>query len=163
MRSAILSGGAGFTFSYISASTVQPFCFVVCQIHGGDFMNKFIPFRKLSKKKQRELNAMRRKTWGELSPVTRKPANSKAYDRRKARRWNPEDTTLAPDLYKRRSHLFVTTGSPVFSPCSHACLCVEDEPHGRISRTAHPVFAEYTIPHMWLGRHRTKLDILGVF
>lgn len=55
-------------------------------------MNRNIPFEKLSKKKQRELNAKRRTTWGELSPVTRKPENSKAYNRAKARSWNASAT-----------------------------------------------------------------------
>lgn len=50
-------------------------------------MNKHIPFEKLSKRQQRELNALRRTTWGELNPVTRKPENSKAYNRAKAQSW----------------------------------------------------------------------------
>lgn len=59
-------------------------------------MNRFVPYEKLSKKKQRELNAKRRTTWGEMSPVTRKPENPKAYNRRKARKWNPDESTTAP-------------------------------------------------------------------
>ncbi|MBQ9250561.1 MAG: hypothetical protein IJ179_09385 [Oscillospiraceae bacterium] len=47
-------------------------------------MEKFIPYDKLSKKKKRELDTQRRGSWA-MSPVTRKPANPKAYDRRKAR------------------------------------------------------------------------------
>ena len=35
-------------------------------------MKKFIPYEKLSKKKQRELDALRRNVWT-ISPVTRKP------------------------------------------------------------------------------------------
>jgi len=60
-------------------------------------MEKFIPFEKLSKKKQRELNAAKRSTWGPLSPVTRKPENSKAYNRRKAQSWkmNPNSVPFA--------------------------------------------------------------------
>ena len=49
-------------------------------------MEKFIPYEKLSKKKQRELNAKKRGTWGNFNPVTRKPANPKAYNRKKAQR-----------------------------------------------------------------------------
>ena len=49
-------------------------------------MEKFIPFEKLSKKKQRELNAKKRNTWGPVSPVTRKPENPKAYNRQKAQK-----------------------------------------------------------------------------
>jgi len=45
---------------------------------------KFIPMKKQSKKKQQELNTEKRKTWGDLNPVTRKPPNPKAYNRRKS-------------------------------------------------------------------------------
>ena len=48
-------------------------------------MDKFVPEEKLSKKARRELNKKRRQTWG-VSPVTRRPKNSKAYDRAKERR-----------------------------------------------------------------------------
>ena len=59
-------------------------------------MNKFIPYEKLSKKKKRELDAKRRKTWGPMSPVTRKPKNPKAYDRKKARKGSDEDFPNVP-------------------------------------------------------------------
>ena len=49
-------------------------------------MEKFIPYEKLSKKKQRELDAKKRGSWGGLNPVTRKPENPKAYNRKKARK-----------------------------------------------------------------------------
>ena len=32
----------------------------------------------------------KRQTWGELNPVTRKPENSKAYNRNKARNWKSD-------------------------------------------------------------------------
>ena len=50
-------------------------------------MEKFIPYKKLSKKEKRKVDVAKRNTWGELNPVTRKPQNSKAYDRNKARNW----------------------------------------------------------------------------
>ena len=50
-------------------------------------MEKFIPYEKLSKKEKRKIDQARRQTWGELNPVTRKPENSKAYNRNKARNW----------------------------------------------------------------------------
>ena len=50
-------------------------------------MEKFIPYEKLSKKEKRKLDQARRQTWGVLNPVTRKPENSKAYNRNKARKW----------------------------------------------------------------------------
>ena len=48
-------------------------------------MEKFIPYEKLSKKEKRKLDRAKRKTWGELNPVTRKSKNSKAYDRKMRR------------------------------------------------------------------------------
>ena len=53
-------------------------------------MEKFIPYEKLSKKEKRKLDQARRQTWGVLNPVTRKPENSKAYNRNKARNWQRE-------------------------------------------------------------------------
>lgn len=50
-------------------------------------MEKFVPYEKLSKKKRRELDAARRGSWGGVSPITRKPQNSKAYNRRKTQDW----------------------------------------------------------------------------
>ena len=55
-------------------------------------MEKYIPFEKLSKKKQRELNAQKRGSWGGINPVTRRPPNPKAYNRKKAQRsWKDPD------------------------------------------------------------------------
>ena len=45
-------------------------------------MEKFVPYEKLSKKKKRELDRKRRKTWS-VNPVTRRPQNPKAYNRKK--------------------------------------------------------------------------------
>ena len=53
-------------------------------------MEKFIPYEKLSKKEKRKMDLAKRQTWGELNPVTRKPVNSKAYNRNKARNWKCE-------------------------------------------------------------------------
>lgn len=53
-------------------------------------MEKFIPYEKLSKKEKRKVDAAKRNTWGDLNPVTRKPQNSKAYNRNKARSWKRE-------------------------------------------------------------------------
>ena len=53
-------------------------------------MEKFTPCEKLSKKEQRKLNQAKRQTWGELSPVTRKPVSSKAYNRKKSQNWKRE-------------------------------------------------------------------------
>jgi len=53
-------------------------------------MERFIPYEKLSKKEKRKLNRAKRQTWGNLNPVTRKPENSKAYNRRKAQSWKKD-------------------------------------------------------------------------
>ena len=53
-------------------------------------MEKFIPYEKLSKKEKRKLDLAKRQTWGGLNPITRKPENSKAYNRNKARNWKCE-------------------------------------------------------------------------
>ena len=46
-------------------------------------MEKFIPYEKLSKKEKRKQNQAKRQTWGALNPVTKKPENSRAYNRKK--------------------------------------------------------------------------------
>ncbi|MBD5102932.1 MAG: hypothetical protein HDT27_09655 [Subdoligranulum sp.] len=46
-------------------------------------MERWIPYEKLSKKKQRELNAKKRGSWNDVNPVTRKTKNAKAYDRKR--------------------------------------------------------------------------------
>ena len=46
-------------------------------------MEKHIPYEKLSKKEKRKLDSSKRNTWGSLNPVTRKPENSRAYNRTK--------------------------------------------------------------------------------
>lgn len=53
-------------------------------------MEKFVPYEKLSKKKKRELDSARRGSWYGINPVTRKPENSRAYNRRKARKWSDD-------------------------------------------------------------------------
>ena len=62
-------------------------------------MEKFIPYEKLSKKKQRELDLRKRGSWGSLNPVTRRPKNPKAYDRRKAQSWNKDSGSAPFDLF----------------------------------------------------------------
>ncbi len=71
-------------------------------------MEKFIPYEKLSKKKRRELAIARRESWGALNPVTRKPENPKAYNRKKARKWSDESPMTVPfDLnYLSRTEYF---------------------------------------------------------
>ena len=59
-------------------------------------MEKFIPYEKLSKKEKRMIDQARRQTWGDLNPVTRKPMNSKAYNRTRTQDWRKELPDLRP-------------------------------------------------------------------
>lgn len=63
-------------------------------------MEKYIPHEKLSKKEKRKIDSCRRKIWGNLNPVTRKPANSKAYNRKKNQYWKDELRGTDSFLYK---------------------------------------------------------------
>lgn len=69
-------------------------------------MKKFIPYEKLSKKERRKIDAAKRSTWGELSPVTRKAENCKAYQRNKSRNRNR-------DLYEPISGFFMRSNGEV--------------------------------------------------
>ena len=62
-------------------------------------METYIPYEKLSKKEKRRLDNQRRNTWGEVNPVTRKPENSKAYNRSKARNWKRDDHEPIPGIF----------------------------------------------------------------
>lgn len=46
-------------------------------------MEKFVSYEKLSKKKQKELNAAKRGTWGLVKPVTKVKPSAKLYNRKK--------------------------------------------------------------------------------
>ena len=61
-------------------------------------MEKFVPYEKLSKKERRKVDAARRNTWGSLNPTTRKPANSRAYNRQRSRDWKRECTVSDPGV-----------------------------------------------------------------
>ena len=50
-------------------------------------MEKIIPYEKRSKKDKRKVDVAKRNTLGNVNPVTRKPQNSKAYNRNKSRNW----------------------------------------------------------------------------
>ena len=56
-------------------------------------MTKFTPYEKLSKKEKKKLDRAARNVWT-ISPVTRKPQCSKAYNRKKARKYSDEYSVL---------------------------------------------------------------------
>ena len=62
-------------------------------------MSKFIPYEKLSKKEKRRLDAAKRGTWGGIDPVTRKPRNSKAYNRKRTQDWKKEPPDPVSFIY----------------------------------------------------------------
>jgi len=73
-------------------------------------MEKFIPYEKLSKKKQREQDAGKRTVWA-ISPVTRRPENPKAYNRKKAQKWKNDSGSvlslfLLPQIGQERQESF---------------------------------------------------------
>ncbi len=53
-------------------------------------MAQFVPYEKLSKRQQREINLKARSIWI-ISPVTRSAENPKAYNRAKARQSDRKD------------------------------------------------------------------------
>lgn len=59
-------------------------------LKGDISMEKFIPFEKMSKKKQKEINQKKRTSWNGLNPVTRKSKNLKAYNRKRVLKWNDD-------------------------------------------------------------------------
>ena len=67
-------------------------------------MEKFIPYEKRSKKERRKLDRAKRQTWGELNPVTRKPENSKAYNRKKSQAWKRELPPTACNFFVLQHH-----------------------------------------------------------
>jgi hypothetical protein len=75
--------------------------------------NKHISYDKLSKKKQRQIDRLKRGTWYGVNPVTRAPKSSKAYDRRKAQDWKKDSgpvflSLIAAETQSGRYH----TGAP---------------------------------------------------
>lgn len=58
-------------------------------------MERFIPYEKLSKKEKRKLDQTQRQTWGVLNPVTRKPVNSRAYQRHRIHRQGRNQDEIA--------------------------------------------------------------------
>jgi len=46
----------------------------------------YVSYKKLSKRKRREIDQGKRATWGSVSPATKKVESAKAYDRKKIQR-----------------------------------------------------------------------------
>ncbi len=48
-------------------------------------MKRSIPYEKQSKRKRREQDLIKRETWGDIKPITRRIESAKIYRRKKAR------------------------------------------------------------------------------
>ena len=59
-------------------------------------MDNYIPYEKLSKKEKRKVDSLRRGSWGSISPVTRRPENGRAYNRKRTQDWKKELPILRP-------------------------------------------------------------------
>jgi hypothetical protein len=59
---------------------------------GGIPIARFIPYEKLPKKKQHALDRQKRGSWNGVNPVTRKPEDSKVYNRKKAQSWKMDNS-----------------------------------------------------------------------
>jgi len=57
-------------------------------------MNRFIPRKKLSKKKKKALDMKARSSWGAVNPVTRVKHTGKAYRRAKRHEYKDTDNFL---------------------------------------------------------------------
>ena len=108
-------------------------------------MEKFIPYEKLSKKEKRKRDLAKRTTWGELNPVTRKPQNSKAYNRRRTQDWKKDLPDLdCPSLcgqYKKRPCIgifsFKRSGAASAAPLRFLSGCANNCKSGYICQSDH--------------------------
>ena len=48
-------------------------------------MERFIPYEKMSKKQQRQVDAAKRGSWGLVKPITKIKPSGKAYNRKHAK------------------------------------------------------------------------------
>ena len=73
---------------------------------GGIPMVRFIPYEKLPKKKQQELDRQKRGSWNGVNPVTRKPEDSKVYNRQKAQSWKKDNSDALLFIEREKSGVF---------------------------------------------------------
>ena len=95
-------------------------------------MKKFIPYKKLSKKEKRKMDLAKRQTWGELNPVTRRPENSKAYNRNTARDWKREYHEPISGL------LFASASIPRYNRTQQIGVCAISKQVRSIPPADHP-------------------------
>ena len=54
-------------------------------------MEKFISYEKMSKKQKKAICSLKRRSWNEINPVTRKSENKKIYNRKKKQNYSFDD------------------------------------------------------------------------
>jgi len=54
---------------------------------------QYVPLEKRSKKQQKEFHVTQRKTWGNMSPVTKAVPSAKLHNKKKARQWKHDSTS----------------------------------------------------------------------
>lgn len=59
-------------------------------------MEKFVEYRKLSKKKKQEINAEKRKTWESIKPIVKVKPSAKIYNRKNKQALMKSDFSLEP-------------------------------------------------------------------
>ncbi len=97
-------------------------------------MKAAIPYEKLSKKKRQAQNAKRRRDWGNISPVTRRPEDPKVYNRKKApnREMSPDEALFRGILLR---HRIFDAGVILFSPDGALALDLELTPNATLNHT----------------------------
>ena len=66
-------------------------------------MEKFVPYEKLSKKERQKRNKAKRGIWGDINPVTRKPVNSKAYNRKQSAGLEEDSSDLRSAFFAQKT------------------------------------------------------------
>ena len=82
---------------------------------------KYVPLDKRTKREQREYHAKQRRDWGEISPITKKAANQKLYNRKKSK--HRQDYEPGLDFFNASFAAFCSASfllrplpSPIFTP-----------------------------------------------
>ncbi len=70
-------------------------------------MKPFIPIEKQSKKVRREYHKRQRRTWGAISPVTRRPPDPRAYQRKRIHNGEADEPTLVDFLSSRFTMVYI--------------------------------------------------------
>lgn len=81
-------------------------------------MKKYVALDKRSKKAQKEFHDQQRRTWGELSPVTRTVPNGKAYNRKKMKQEDRRGRGAYNDGYSNSASSFSSHFLPIVFPMS---------------------------------------------